>query len=119
MTLVLRLRTLVGWLRSLVERLKLALAVFRKGLPPQEAREVDKAVADFIAGQRKPGFPCPRCSTPIVLGIPALLAGSGVACSQCGLELKMTWQRDARALRALENLQAAAAKVEQARKFTG
>ncbi len=106
------------WVRSLVERAKLAFAVFRKGLP-QEDRETDKAIAEFISGQRKPGFPCPRCSTPIVLGIPTLLAQSGVSCSQCGLELKMNWQRDARALRALENLQTAARQVEQARRFRG
>lgn len=106
------------WLRSIVERARLALAVFRTGLPKGES-ETDKAVAEFISGQRKPGFPCPRCSTPIIVGIPALLAGGGVSCSQCGLELNMTWQRDARALRALENLQTAALNVEQARRFRG
>ena len=109
---------ILRWFRCFVERAKLALAVFRRGLP-KEDRETDKAVAEFISGQRKPGFPCPRCTTPIIVGIPQLLGGGGVACSQCGLKLEMTWQRDGRALRALENLQAAAAKVEQARKFRG
>lgn len=110
--------TILRWLRSVIERASLALAVFRKGLP-REQSETDKAVAELISGQRKPGFPCPRCSTPIIVGIPALLGGGGVSCSQCGLELNMTWQRDARALRALENLQTAALKVEQARRFRG
>ncbi len=110
--------TVLRWFRSLLERARLALTVFRKGLP-KEDREADKAVAEFISGQRKPGFPCPRCSAPIMVGIPALLSRSSVRCSQCGLELRMDWQEDARARRALENLQAAALKVEQARKFRG
>ena len=105
-------------LGSLIERLKLALRVFRKGLP-KEDRETDKAVAEVISGQRKPGFPCPRCGTPIIVGIPALLATSNVACTQCGLELKMDWQEDPRARQALENIEVAAAKVEQTRKFRG
>ena len=112
------MKATLRWLRSFIERVKLALAVFRAGLPKAES-ETDKAVAEVISGQRKPGFPCPRCSSPIVVGIPALLAGGGVSCSQCSLELNMTWQADARALRALENLQAAALKVEQARRFRG
>lgn len=110
--------TNVRWIRSVFERARLALMVFRKGLPKQD-RETDKAVAEFISGQRKQGFPCPRCSSPIMVGIPALLAQSSVCCSQCGLELRMDWQEDPRARRALENLQAAAVKVEQARKFRG
>ena len=112
------MKALCAWLRSFLERAKLALAVFRAGLP-KEASETDKAVAEVIAGQRKPGFPCPQCTAPIVVGVAALLAGDGVSCSQCGLQLNMTWQRDPRALRALENLQAAALQVEQARKFKG
>jgi len=110
--------TIVQSLRSLLERARIALRVFRKGLP-KEDRETDKAVAEFISGQRKPGFPCPRCSGPIIIGIPDLLSRSNVHCSQCGLELRMDWQEDLRARRALENLQAAAVKVDQARKFRG
>jgi len=82
--------TVLRWFRSLLERARLALTVFRKGLP-KEDREADKAVAEFISGQRKPGFPCPRCSAPIMVGIPALLSRSSVRCSQCGLELRMDW----------------------------
>jgi hypothetical protein len=110
--------TILRWFRSILERARVALKVFLKGLP-KEDRETDKAVAEFISGQRKPGFPCPRCNALIIVGIPALLAGSSACCSQCGLELKIDWQEDARARRALENLQAAAIKVEQARKFRG
>jgi len=110
--------TILRWFRSVKERARLALTVFRKGLP-KEDRETDKAVADFISGQRKPGFPCPRCRTPIIIGIPALLARNGVCCSQCGLELRMDWQEDERARRALENIQTTAVKVEEARKFRG
>jgi hypothetical protein len=110
--------TLVRSLRSLFERARIALTVFRKGLP-KEDRETDKAVAEFISGQRKPGFPCPRCNAAIVVGIPDLLSRSSVCCSQCGLELRMDWQEDLGARRALENLQAAAVRVDQARKFRG
>jgi len=110
--------TILRWLRSVLGRARLALMVFRKGLP-KEDRETDKAVAELISSQRKPGFPCPRCKAPIIVGIPALLAKSGVCCSQCGLELRMDWQEDVRARRALENIQIAALNVEQARKFRG
>lgn len=106
----------VRWLRFIFQRIRLALVVFRRGLPKTD-RETDRAVAEFISGQRKPGLPCPRCDTPIVLTIPQLVAAGAVACSNCGLELRMTWQRDAHAVRALESLQASAAKVEQARRF--
>ena len=106
------------WFRSLLKRARLALTVFRKGLPRAD-QETDKAIAEFISGQRKPGFQCPRCGAPIIVGIPDLLAKSSVCCSQCGLELRMNWQEDARARRALENLQATGLKVEQARKFRG
>jgi len=104
------------WIRSVSRRAKLALTVFRSGLP-KEDRETDKAVAEFISSQRKPGFPCPRCGGPILVSIPALLALSGVSCAQCGLELKMDWKEDEKARRALENVQAAAVAVENARKF--
>jgi ssDNA-binding Zn-finger/Zn-ribbon topoisomerase 1 len=110
--------TVLRWFRSVLERARLALTVFRKGLP-KEDRETDKAVAEFISGQRKPGLPCPRCNASIIVGIPALLMKSIISCSQCGLELRMDWQEDGRARRALENLQAAALKVEQARRFRG
>ena len=110
--------TLLRWFRVLLARTKLALTVFRKGLP-KEDRETDKAVAEFISRQRKPGLPCPRCNSPIIVQIQALLAKSSVSCSQCGLELRMDWQEDARARLALENLQKTAIKVEQARKFRG
>lgn len=110
--------TIHRWIRLVLERARLAFTIFWKGLP-KEDRETDKAVSEFISGQRKPGFPCPRCGEPIVVSIPALLARSVVCCSKCGLELKMDWQDDARARRALENLQAAAVKVEQARRFRG
>jgi len=105
-------------IRSVLRRARLALTVFRSGLP-QEDRETDKAVAEFISSRRKPGFPCPRCSGPIIVGIPELLARRDVSCRQCGLELKMSWQEDAKARRALENIQAAAAEVQKARKFRG
>lgn len=108
--------TVLRWLRSVLNRARLALRVFWKGLP-KEDRETDKVVAEIISGQRKPGFPCPRCNALIIVGIPDLLARSRVCCAQCGLELKMDWQEDPRARQALENLQAAALKVEQARKF--
>jgi transcription elongation factor Elf1 len=79
--------------------------------------EADKAVAEFISRRRKPGFPCPRCEEPIVVGIPALLARSDVRCDKCGLQLHMDWRPDAKARRALENVLTAAAEVEKARKF--
>lgn len=106
------------WIRSVLERTKLAFTVFRKGLPKQD-QETAKAVSEFISGQRKPGFPCPRCGQPIVVTIAALLARSLVCCSKCGLELDMDWQEDVGARRALENLQEAAVKVEKARKYKG
>ncbi len=108
--------TIPVWIRSLFERVKLALTVFRKGLPKQD-RETDKAVAEIISGKRKPGFPCPRCGGLITVGISALLDRRSVFCPQCGLELRMEWQEDAKARQALQNLQAAGLKVEQARKF--
>lgn len=110
--------TFIRWLRSVIDRVKLALMVFRKGLPKEET-ETDKAVADVISGMRKPGFPCPRCNAPIIVSIPDLLARSSVCCPQCELELKMDWQADARARRALENIQGAVVEVERAKKFRG
>ena len=110
--------TILRWLRSVSNRARLALIVFKKGLPKEET-ETDKAIADVISGLRKPGFPCPHCGAPIIVGISALLAKSNISCTKCGLELKMDWPEDPGARRALENVEAAAAKVEQARKFRG
>lgn len=108
--------TILRWLKHVLGRAKLALVVFRRGLPIAKS-ETDKAVAEFISGQRKPGFPCPRCQTPVVVGIAQLIARSDVTCSGCGLELRMNWQDDPKALRALQNIQMAARQVEQARRF--
>jgi predicted RNA-binding Zn-ribbon protein involved in translation (DUF1610 family) len=106
------------WIRGLLERAKLALKVFRKGLPKHD-READKAVAEVISGQRKPGFPCPQCREPIVVGISALLAHGTVYCTKCGLPLKIDWKEDAKARQALENLRTVAAKVEESKRFKG
>lgn len=108
----------IRWLLALFERIRLALQVFRKGLPKVD-RETDRVVAEVIAGQRKPGFDCPQCRTRIVIGITDLLGNGAIQCSHCQLEMKMDWKADPRARQALENLQVAAAKVEQARRFTG
>ena len=110
--------TALKWLRSVLERARLALRVFLKGLP-REDREIDKAVAELISGRRKPGFPCPRCQASIIVTVSELLTSSIISCARCGLELRMGWHQDARARRALENLQEAALKVEQARKYRG
>jgi hypothetical protein len=108
---------IIQWFRNFIKRVRLALLIFRKGLP-KEDRKAIKAITDVVSGHRKPGFPCPQCSEAIVINIPdLLLARSTVCCSKCGLKLKMDWQKDNRACQALEKLQEAAAKVEQARRF--
>lgn len=110
--------TILRWFRSVLVRARLALMVFRKGLPKVD-RETDKVVAELLSGQRKPGFPCPRCNQMIAITVSDLLASGNVCCSRCELVLKMEWQQDPLARSALENLQAAALKVEQSKKFSG
>lgn len=105
-------------IRSFLRRVKLALTVLWKGLP-KEDREADKAVAEVLLRHRKPGLPCPRCGVLIVVDIPALLAKSYVVCSGCGLRLKIDWNDDARARRALEEVMFASEVVEHAKTFRG
>jgi hypothetical protein len=117
--------TLLTRLRQLWQRLWLAISVFRDGLPPPSRtavvnEESTKLVDDVIARRRKPGFPCPKCKNLITVSIQDLLAKTSVVCSQCRLELNMvSWQEDDQARFALENVQAAATRVEKARTYRG
>ena len=106
---------LLRWVHSFLHRARAALDVIRNG-PRSVDRETDKAVAQFISGQRKPGLPCPECGTPIIVTVADLLARDGVECGKCALKLSMDWQADPQARRALENLQRAALNVESARR---
>ena len=104
------------WVRLLVQRIRLAVSVLRRGLPERDA-ESEQAVRDVLSSRRRPGFPCPQCGERIVVDIPSLLSRCIVRCPRCRLELKIDWDEDERARQALERVQLAAEEVSRAKAF--
>lgn len=67
--------------------------------------------------EREPGIKCPRCGAFIRTSIDELLTVRSLWCRECRLELKLDRWASSRALSALEKVQTAQKKVQDASKF--
>ena len=100
------------WIHPILERIRFALRVLING-PPKQEKESDNAVAEVIAGLRKPGFPCPNCNERIIVDILTLLAKSTVYCPKCKLELRIDWNEDDKAKQTLERVLEVSKEIEK------
>lgn len=65
-----------------------------------------------VGAIRAPGFPCPECSTPIVVEAVTLLAAGAIQCTRCGLELTIQREASAPALDALSEYMTEFEKIQ-------
>lgn len=70
-----------------------------------------------VKQEEKPGLKCPQCGTFIETSIIQLLAGIPLRCCNCNLTLIMDRMKSSKALNALQKIQNAKVKVDQASKF--
>jgi hypothetical protein len=110
------MRPLLRRFSAILQRCRNAVRALR-GLPLHEEVAGNSGVRDVLAGLRPPGLDCPRCHALIVVDITSLLAKSTVYCKRCGLALKMSWQDDNQAKRALVGIQTATEELAKTRVF--
>jgi len=60
-----------------------------------------------------PGFPCPDCSTPIVVTMEQLVSSAPIEC-RCGLRLRVDQERSRQVLGELKELQGEIARAQRA-----
>ncbi len=117
-TLQCRIAAMVRRIGVLLARVRAALAVLRHGAP---ASKNQPFTLDWLqrrrGGAHEPGFDCPQCGALVTVDLVELLIKAPVYCSQCKLRMKMEWQDDERARRAITGVLDARQRVEAARHF--
>jgi transcription elongation factor Elf1 len=101
------------WAVEFINRVVLAARILFRGVAN---REGGIAIREVLEGRRPLGFPCPRCSKPVVVPMESLLTKS-VQCGNCGLSFSIDWNEDQRAVNTLKRLLNVTRDVEAAKRF--